>query len=112
MAAEVENELGNISGALALMNQVRDRVTMPNYGSAAMNTAYPVTSKEGVFKAIVHERKVEFAGEQIQFFDLVRWGMGNTLPNFKVGVHEVLPIPQKEIDTNINLTNDDQNHGY
>ncbi len=112
MAAEVENELGNMAGAIELMNQVRDRVSMPQYGTATMNASYPVTSKEEVFAGIVHERKVEFAGEQIQFFDLIRWGMGATIPNFTANKNEIMPIPQKEIDTNIKLTNDDQNPGY
>ncbi len=113
MAAEAENELGNQAGAVSLMNQVRTRVSMPLYGSLDMDTTYPVTSKEEVFAAIVHERRVELAGEMVRFPDLVRWGLADdVLPDFKVGISEVLPIPQGEIDTNINLTNADQNSGY
>jgi hypothetical protein len=61
----------------------------------------------------VHERRVELAGEMVRFPDLVRWGLADdVLPDFKVGISEVLPIPQGEIDTNVNLTNADQNNGY
>ena len=113
MAAEVENELGNIAGAVSLMNEVRARVNMPLYGTAAMDATYPVSSKDQVFTAIVHERRVELAGEMVRFPDLVRWGLADdVLPNFKVGISEVLPIPQGEIDTNANLSNADQNNGY
>ncbi len=113
MAAEAENELGNRATAISLMNQVRARVNMPLYGSAEMNATFPVSSKSEVFTAIVHERRVELAGEMVRFPDLVRWGLAaEVLPDFKVGVSEVLPIPQGEIDTNANLTNADQNSGY
>ncbi len=113
MAAEVENELGNMSTAIDLMNQVRARVDMPLYGSPAMDAIFPVASQSEVFTAIVHERRVELAGEMVRFPDLVRWGLADdVLPNFIVGTSEVLPIPQGEIDINANLTNADQNNGY
>ena len=76
MRAEAENELGNSGAAIALLNQVRDRVNMPNYGTAEMDSrGYPVGSKAQIFDAVVHERTVEFAGEQIRYMDLKRWGM-------------------------------------
>ncbi len=112
MAAEVENELGNINAAVSLLNQIRDRVNMPNYGTAAMDATFPVTTKAEVFTAIVHERRVELAGEQSRFPDLLRWGMANTITGFVVGKHELFPIPQKEFDTNTNLSVADQNPGY
>ena len=113
MAAEAENELGNMAEAISLMNQTRTRVGIDNYGTAAMNATYPVTTKDEVFAALVHERQVELAGEQTRFPDLVRWGMaGDNIPNFVVGKHEIFPIPQGEIDTNINLSNEDQNPNY
>ncbi len=112
MAAEAENELGNMAAAIDLMNQVRDRVGMPNYGTAAMDPTFPVGSKAEVFAALVHERRVELAGEQARFRDILRWGMTGLLPSFKTGKHELLPIPQTEIDTNLNLSNANQNPGY
>lgn len=115
MAAEAENELGNLSTAISLLNQVRDRVSMANYGTTVMNSTYPVTTKAEVFAAIVHERQVELAGEQTRFPDLVRWGMASSELSqygFVSGKHELFPIPQNEIDTNQNMSSADQNPGY
>jgi len=42
---------------------------------------------------------MELATEGHRFFDLVRTGEApNVLPGFQQGKHEVLPIPQVEID--------------
>jgi len=115
MSAEVENELGNLQPAIKLLNQVRNRVSMPEYGSSEMNAIYPVATKEEVFAAIVHERQIELAGEQSRFPDLVRWGLAEQVLGdygFKTGKHEIFPIPQVEINTNQSLTADDQNPGY
>lgn len=115
MMAEVENELGNGPVAIGYLNQVRDRVGMPNYGTPAMDGIYPVGTKAQIFTAIVHERKVELAGEQVRFPDLVRWGLAADelgQYGFVAGKHEVFPIPQQEITANSALTNADQNNGY
>lgn len=70
------------------------------------------------------ERKFEFIGEGKRFFDLVRWGEEeaiNTLSNFARHYHAntngqlptrrdlLLPIPQNELNTRSNWT---QNEGY
>lgn len=114
MLAEAENELGNQDAAIALLNRVRDRVDMPNYGTAEMDSrGYPVGSQAEVFDAIVHERAIELAGEQVRYFDLKRWGLlDDVIVGFQPGKHEFLPIPQAEIDANPSLTNEDQNPGY
>lgn len=114
MWAEALNELGNQAAAISLLNQVRDRVGMPNYGTAEMDSrGFPVGSQQQVFEAIVHERAVELAGEQIRILDLKRWGLANdVLTGFQPGKSERLPIPQREIDANPDLTNADQNPGY
>jgi len=112
MAAEAENATGGQATAIGYLNQVRDRVSMANYGSVAMNATYPVTTQAEVFTAIVHERRVELSGEQSRFTDLLRWGMSNTIAGFVAGKHELFPIPQKEFDTNTNLSISDQNPGY
>ncbi|WP_020532354.1 RagB/SusD family nutrient uptake outer membrane protein [Flexithrix dorotheae] len=117
MMAEVENELGNITGAVDYLNQIRNRTStsMPNYGTPEMNGTYPVTSKTEVFNAIVHERIVELCGEQVRFNDLLRWDMAKDVlagTGFTVGKHELFPIPQQEIDQNEALSNADQNPGY
>ena len=115
MHAEAENELGNSSAAIALLNQVRDRVGMPNYGTPEMNAIYPVGNKQEIFEAIVHERKVELAGEQVRFQDLIRWDIADqelSQFGFRKGVHERFPIPFREINTNENITEADQNPGF
>ncbi|WP_062617641.1 RagB/SusD family nutrient uptake outer membrane protein [Flammeovirga sp. SJP92] len=115
MWAEAENELGNASKAIELMNQVRARVNMPLYGSSEMNATYPVGSKSEIFQAIIHERKVELAGEQVRFNDLLRWDLASTVlagTGFVAGKSELLPIPQKEIDVNPEISAADQNPGY
>jgi len=115
MAAEVENELNNTQDAVDLLNEVRDRVNMPNYGTVAMDATYPVSSKSEVFDAIVHERRVELAGEQSRYPDLMRWGMIESVlgSKFDANKHYLLPIPQGEFDTNLSLNpSSDQNPGY
>lgn len=114
--AELLRPGGSMSAAIDLLNQVRDRVGMPRYGTAAMNAAgYPVGTADQVMDAIVHERMVELAGEQVRFLDLVRWGIAGEVlagTGYKVGVHELFPIPFKEINTNPNISPSDQNPGY
>ena len=66
---------------------------------------------------IRHERRIELAFEGHQWFDMIRWDNGQYALNFlhsigKVNAqkkHLLLPIPQKEIDSNPNLK---QNPGY
>lgn len=115
MQAEAENELGNSANAISLLNQVRDRVSMPRYGTPEMNSLYPVTNQQEIFTAIVHERRVELAGEQVRFLDLLRWGMAEAelgQYGYREGVHHLWPIPEKEINTNANISLSDQNPGY
>lgn len=117
MMAEIENELGNASAAIGYLNDVRNRpsTSMPNYGTAAMDGVYPVGTKDQIFTALVHERKVELAGEQTRFNDLLRWGLAGTelsAAGFQSGKHEYFPVPLGEIDTNPAITSADQNSGY
>lgn len=117
MMAEIENELGNSGAAIGYLNDVRNRpsTSMPNYGTPEMDAIYPVSTQAEIFNAIVHERKVELAGEQTRFNDLLRWGLAGTelsTAGFQSGKHEYFPIPQAEIDTNPAITNADQNSGY
>ncbi len=56
--------------------------------------------------ALRHERFVEFAGESHRWDDIVRWGIASeiiTAPGFRVGVSEILPFFQGDLDTNPNL---------
>lgn len=115
LMAECENELGNSAAAISLLNQVRARksVDMPPYPTKN----FPVANKDQVFDAIVHERMVELAGEQVRNFDIVRWRKNKKLKTeplsyFQANKHELLPIPQQEIDNSPALEIKDQNPGY
>lgn len=115
MMAEIENEITGPAAALPYINQVRTEradVSMPPYPTAA----YPTNSKEEMFRAIVHERRVELSGEQIRNRDIRRWRRANKLETEPISAfrphHDLLPIPAGEIDNNSALTNADQNTGY
>lgn len=107
MKAECENEVGTQDDAIDLINEVRERASLDGlpYG----------LSKAAVFEAIVHERKVELAGEQVRYNDILRWNLVSTElagTNFQVGKNELWPIPDREITSNENVTAADQNPGY
>ncbi len=128
--AEANRPGGSLTAAVALMNQVRARadVNLPLYGTAAMNTSYPVSNLAQFMVALEHERKVELCGEQVRYGDLVRWGRLDefilneckpTTPKadqaalvFNPAKHYLWPIPQKEIDVNPNIEQTDQNPGW
>ena len=131
MRAEVELNLGNNQGAIDLLNEIRERAEMPLYGSATVDArGFPVNTPEQIFNAIVHERFVELCGEQVRFDDLVRWNLDDQelsifpdanfnadpslqgVRNYDPQVHRVMPIPQNEIDSNTQLSQQDQNFGY
>lgn len=107
--AECENELGNGPTALTYLNKIRDRasVMMPDYP----NALYPCASKDQIFTAIVHERRVELAGEQIRNRDLVRWRNQGKLATDPVSFKKALvKIPAVEIATNPAISEADQNN--
>lgn len=122
MLAECYNEGNNVSGAVALINQVRTRAGMPGINSGPAYLA--ATTKEQVFERIKHERAIEFAAEGIRYMDLKRWGLlesltngqkqndifGNTLST-KVTApkNNMWPIPYVEIEMNNKL---EQNTGW
>jgi starch-binding outer membrane protein, SusD/RagB family len=112
--AEVQNALGNDAAAIDYLNEVRSRVgvEMPEYPTAN----YPANSPAEVFRAIVHERRVEFAGEQIRNRDILRWRKLGKLPSEPISYyaekHALAPIPQQEINSNAVLTEEDQNPGW
>jgi hypothetical protein len=94
---------------------------------------YPATfaSQDAARKAVRFERRLELGMEGQRFFDLVRWGIAAETVNtfiarekilrplkanavFTAGKHELMPIPQNEID-NMNsdgTTRLEQNPGY
>jgi hypothetical protein len=98
MAAEVLNENDKPNEALVLLNRVRERARA---GNAGILPDVTTTNKEALRQAILQERRVELALEGHRYFDLVRTGEAETVLGplgFEAGKHEILPIPQSEID--------------
>jgi starch-binding outer membrane protein, SusD/RagB family len=112
LAAEAKNELGKSSEALPLLNQVRKRARGTN------NFILPdvtVTDQSQLRERIYKERRVELAMEQHRWFDLVRWGRAEQTMTalgkaFEAGKHELLPLPQTEVDLTSGKVA--QNKGY
>ncbi|PKB15515.1 RagB/SusD family nutrient uptake outer membrane protein [Flavobacterium sp. 5] len=105
MAAEALNRGGlDDAKALGYLNQVRDR--------AFGNTSHRISATgSGLTDAIWKERRVEFVGEGLRFFDLVRTGKAAAaISGFVVGKHELFPIPLEEIQ--FSNGNWKQNPGY
>ncbi len=115
MLAECENELGNSARAIQLVNQVRAR---PSVDMPPLPTAnWPTGTQAELRRAIQHERFIELAGEQVRNADILRWRKHKKLDSepisyFIAGKHELLPLPQSEIDNNPKLSSADQNPGY
>jgi hypothetical protein len=112
MYAEALNEqTGPTPEAYALVNQVRQRARNGKTGILPDLTGL---TKETLRAAILKERRVEMAFEGQRWFDLVRTGtmVATMKAHGKTNVqpfHILLPIPQREIDTNKKLK---QNSGY
>ncbi|MGJ1197877.1 RagB/SusD family nutrient uptake outer membrane protein [Sphingobacterium spiritivorum] len=110
--------MGRSEEALAPLNKIRDRVDLP---------ALDIQNKDALLRAILNERRLEFAFEGDRWYSLQRTGMlqstmdnlkeyrlicgGNgTLMNYGMNDNRVwLPIPQSELNRNPNLV---QNPGY
>ncbi len=107
--AEALNELGRGTDALAPLEQVRARARAQATDPLVALPAVTITDQQMLRDAIRHERQVELGFEMHRYFDLVRWGLGSTLPGFQVGKHEVFPLPQTELDLNPALV---QNPNY
>ena len=73
MFAEAENELksGPTAAATAAFEEVRTRA----YGGKTALIGQTPTTKDGFFNAIVNERLLEFGGEGIRKYDLIRWNL-------------------------------------
>ncbi|MFB3387682.1 RagB/SusD family nutrient uptake outer membrane protein [Flavobacterium sp. LAR06] len=109
MMAECESmRAGGVQAtAIGYINQVRLRANVPLLATTL--------TKDQVFTALVHERKVELAGEQVRFDDIIRWGIANTElagTGFTAGKSELWPIPNRETTSNPNIKPSDNNPGY
>ncbi|MDR0574441.1 MAG: RagB/SusD family nutrient uptake outer membrane protein [Tannerella sp.] len=130
--AEVVNELGDQATAAKYVNMVRARTGTtadPNtINSNEIKELPPIStslSYEEMFRAILHERRVEFAMEGKFGWDLRRWGIAKdylTTPTvwqneitpgyfkYQDGKDEIFPLPQLEIDRSQGILK--QNAGY
>lgn len=98
MAAEALNENGKPQEALMYLNMVRERA---RGGNPDILLDITVTNQDELRQAIYRERRAELALEGHRFFDLVRTGRAADVLGplgFVAGKHELLPIPQSEID--------------
>jgi hypothetical protein len=110
LQAEALNEQGNTSGAIPLINQVRQRAGLAPLAAGNFNA-------ETLRAQIIHERVTELTGEGWRWFDLKRWGVVDPQPgvdqatalaaartrdpdfnNFVIGKSRLLPIVQTDID--------------
>ena len=119
MIAEAAVESNDLPTAKTYLNKVRSRVAL----SAFPYGNYTET-QAALRTAIRHERRVELGMEGHRWFDLCRWGIVQDVMNaykaaenaevraqmadFTKGKHELMPIPQKEVD----LGSLSQNPGY
>lgn len=108
--AESLAELGrNTEGAVPL-EMVRNRARLQAANPLTALQKIVTTDKTALINAIRRERQVELGFELHRYFDLVRWGIAaQNIAEFKVGKHEVFPIPQIEMDLNPSLI---QNPNY
>lgn len=124
--AEAEAQLGNVSEAVRLVNEIRTRAA----GSTQMIADYPNRygvklycknytgsySKDEALRIVKMERRLELAMESERFFDLVRWGEASKVLNdyfaaekervtflsdavFTANKNEYLPIPHSQISS-------------
>lgn len=113
LKAEALNNTSNTGAAIPLVNAIRARVHLP---------ALTVTSQSDVALAILHERRLEFAGQGQRWSDLRRFGSQYTISlmnNFKdylgtklynITANNLLyAIPISELNSNPACT---QNPGY
>jgi tetratricopeptide (TPR) repeat protein len=107
MYAECLNETGNTAGAYTYIQQVRNRVGLPN-----LATAKPGMTQAQMRDQIGHERFLEFPLEGHRFDDIRRWGWlqdpaklawlksRDAEFNSYAAGREFFPIPQLERDNN------------
>ena len=106
--AEALNELGEYSGAIAIINRIRTRArnTPTENGSVTPAGTLPdresSTDKAQIMGWIMHERRVELGFESQRFNDLKRWGTAKTfLTGLGINFQDrnyLYPIPQGEVD--------------
>lgn len=98
MAAEALNENNKPNDAHVYLNKVRERA---RHGNPAILPDITTTNKDALRDIILNERRFELALEGHRFWDLVRTNKAAAVLGslgFVSGKHELLPIPQNEMD--------------
>ena len=98
IAAEALNENDKPTEALVFLNQVRERA---RGGNSIILPDITETNKDLLRDIILNERRHELALEGHRLWDLIRTGKAASVLaplGFVAGKHELLPIPQNEID--------------
>lgn len=88
MFAEVDNELNNgpTPAALSAWREVALRA----FNNNALLLPTPPTDKDGFFKFLIRERHLEFGGEAIRKWDLIRWNLlGTALTESKANLSKM-----------------------
>jgi len=98
--AEARAQQGNLVGAAADLNVIRDRAGL------APTTA---ATQADLLQAIEDENSVEFAFEAHRWFDLVRTGRAGSVLNISNPNRYLFPIPLSDIQSDPDVT---QNPGY
>ena len=123
--AEALNECGNSLDAINVLNKIREN--LKNSATITADVGVSLISYgpySTVRDLIYNERRMELHGEFDRFFDIVRQGKAAELINYAIkidasssmrgefvkGKHELLPIPQNEIDLSHGIIT--QNPGY
>ncbi|GGA82063.1 RagB/SusD family nutrient uptake outer membrane protein [Puia dinghuensis] len=97
MLAECEAEVGTPAQAAIYINQVRSRpsVNMP---------PVTLTNHDNAIQAVMHEKAVEMAGEEVNNIDMLRWRAKGYYPSLhpdpKPGQVALFPIPASETSAN------------
>jgi hypothetical protein len=124
--AEALNETGDRTTPIDIINDIRAnlKASIPK-----IDNIFKYTINDGPYEYVRDrirvERRKELAGERIRYFDLLRYGnLGDVVTeayknevaqskqylSFVKGVHELLPIPQVEIELSHGVIT--QNPGY
>ncbi len=103
--AEALAEQNDLEIAVTYMNEVRTRANLPPY-----TLGVDLVGQQAVLDAIFLERRLELAFEGEYWFDLIRTDRASEALGSRWAPYKALwPIPQGELDTAPNLT---QNPGY
>ncbi|MBB3186613.1 RagB/SusD family nutrient uptake outer membrane protein [Microbacter margulisiae] len=104
-----DNNIRILRYADALLFNAEAKIRMGQNGDAPLNLVReragltPITN--ATLQNVLDERRAEFSCEWWgeRFDDMIRTGEATSLPGFVAGQSEYLPIPQTQIDLNVNL---------